>query len=345
MVNHNSMSGRNQHHVWKHMQMGFCDEARKGEIVWVYRKDGRVFDTNPRNHGAEKDFYEESGNNESADDVITDFETKYAPLVNRLRSGRPLSENIVDIPSLIAHLEVRSRFLRESLALVATELIDEMINRFLKPDHLSRAMVSQLRENPNWVRENLDGQKLSDAEVKVITDFLDVNAGSAIERGLPSIIGPMAAVFASMRASIKTTTIKSHLESIRTSSASPIERARFYGGLEFRVHDFMSGDLILPDTCVMFVTKAGLKPCVLKDDKIDAVVLPISKSRVVIGSLNAPFNRDLKTLNSMLATVSFETFVGGSREARLEKLTRKIGQNAALHSEHEVKKIIRDALK
>lgn len=325
------------------MQICFTDKAKKGEKVWIYRKDLSTFPTNPKNHGAIRDFYAD-GKVISADDIITDFETSFAPVIGRLRNGVVLDADLARVPQLISHFEVRSRFMREHFAAVAGEAIEKLMDTFLDPRSLKRIMINYLKGHPEFLQEKFDEYAIPDEARELIVSFVNVNFEAELEKMLPQVLSPLGAFFNNLRTDLAKSVIEAHNKAISDSGASPEKRASFYERMTYRLHSFPSGGLILPDTCTLFVTKGGLKPAVSKDDQLEAVVVPISQNFAVIGSRNGSFSRETVVLNSMLASVSYEAFVGASKDQALESLKRKIGQNARLFSETEIRKTIREIL-
>lgn len=335
------MSGRIQHHVWKFMQIGFADNSRRSGIVWVYRKDHSTFSTNPKNHGAIRDFYT-GGQEYSADDAITDFESSFAPVIGRMRSGIASDSDLARIPQLISHFEVRSRFMREHMATVARGAIEEMVDKFLDPSSFKRAAISYMKSHPDFLQKKFDEYAVPDEARVIIGKFVDVHLEAELEKIVPQGLSTLSFLLDSLRANLSDSVFEAHNRAILDTGASPEKRARFYEDMNYRVQTFPSGGLILPDTCTLFITKVGLKPAVSKEDQLEAVVLPISQRIAIIGSKRGFFSRDVPVLNSMLASVSYEAFVGASESPALESLKRKIGQNAQIFSEAEIKKAIRE---
>ena len=132
-----------------------------------------------------------------------------------------------------------------------------------------------------------------------------------------------------------------HNKAIADTHASPKKRAEKYEGLSFHIASYDGCGIILPDTCLLFVTKNGISPTVTKDDKVGALVLPVSSDKAIIGSAFGTFMRDRKTMNSMLASVAYQAFVAPVESLEYNALRRRIRSNARIISESEFQEIIR----
>jgi hypothetical protein len=109
------MSGKRQHILPQFLVKGFSSRsAHSNHFVWVYRKGQAPFESNIINVGVEKNFYSEDDS--TIDEKITDAERGYAELLNELR--RIKKSELINkemLPYFIAHLEIRTRNVRESL--------------------------------------------------------------------------------------------------------------------------------------------------------------------------------------------------------------------------------------
>jgi hypothetical protein len=166
------------------MQAGFTDLSRKGEIVWAYSRDKEPFPLNPTGHGASRDFYED-GKEVSADDIVTEFESFAAPVIARARKNEMQQSDVASLPDIVAHLEIRSQFLRESVFSVTDEFIDKMLETYSSPKQLFRLMKNYFQENPSILDEKMTENNIPESVKRIIKDFVDVNLDSAIEKFLP----------------------------------------------------------------------------------------------------------------------------------------------------------------
>ena len=117
------MSGKRQHFIPRFLQSGFTSHTKGDEsFTWVYRKGTEPFNTNIKNTGVEGKFYSAKDGSE-VDSLITDAESKFSELIYNLRSGslNP-SKNKKSIAELIAHLEARTRHIRQNF-LIASSIL------------------------------------------------------------------------------------------------------------------------------------------------------------------------------------------------------------------------------
>lgn len=129
------LSGRKQHHFWQTLQRGFGTQRKSNYTkVYVYQKDKPPFDTDTRNNGAERDFFDFSQGS-GADELITNIENEIQNLVKHYQNGGPIEpEHSTVLSVLIAHLEIRTKFLRQSFAETTSILMKELNRWFSSPD-------------------------------------------------------------------------------------------------------------------------------------------------------------------------------------------------------------------
>ena len=108
------MAGKRQHFIPRFLQEGVASH-RKGDeaFTWVYRKGRPPFNTNIANVGVESSFYTE-GDDTEVDDRITDAEVEFSQRVRQLRTIMPGQVSDPRLASFIAHLEVRTRHVRQA---------------------------------------------------------------------------------------------------------------------------------------------------------------------------------------------------------------------------------------
>jgi len=79
------MDSIRQHILPRFLLKGFASRFQRGEIfTWIYRRGGKIVETNIKKVGVEKYFYGKEGEL-SADAKITDLEQEYARLLDELR--------------------------------------------------------------------------------------------------------------------------------------------------------------------------------------------------------------------------------------------------------------------
>ena len=106
------MAGKRQHHIWQFIQRGFGEKRGKDHHIWVYEKGCPPRKTVTRKHGVEPFFFSE-GDDNTADDTITNFENSIHSYFQELRtSGAETRIASELVAPFVVHLEMRSLFLR-----------------------------------------------------------------------------------------------------------------------------------------------------------------------------------------------------------------------------------------
>jgi hypothetical protein len=146
------MAGKRQHFIPRFLQEGFASH-RSGDatFTWVYRRDAKAFNSNIINVGVEGAFYTE-GDDTQADDLITEAEGEFAALVAYLKTERPTALLDLRVPRLIAHLEVRTRHLRQSLLQTGELLVSRLLDFMANDAAFTKYLERRYREDPAILR-------------------------------------------------------------------------------------------------------------------------------------------------------------------------------------------------
>jgi hypothetical protein len=245
------MAGRNQHHVPQLIQRGFGRSNGKSTQVVVYRSDKMSFTTSTRNFGAERDFYA-TGADTLVDDLITEYESDLGGLVASLRAG---DCNALDrkneISDLIAHLEMRTKSLRNNIAETAVttfELLDTWIS---DPKMLEKMISSYLHRNPRYLFNEAKKNTRDRNQAAKLAQQMK----SLLPKLVPTIAPELAVQFSSALRSnsemLKSLPRDTHLKVLK-ESVVPTGRAKKYRNFQFRYIPFPDDLLVLPDTMVTF---------------------------------------------------------------------------------------------
>jgi len=124
------VSGIRHHFQPRFLLKGFSSKIVRNEYYcWEYKKNTVPSERNITNVGVQKRFYDD-GNSE-IDYAITKEESNFASIINKLRKIKDKQIiNSKEISPFIAHLEIRTRHLRESFLDLSNILFVEMINYF-----------------------------------------------------------------------------------------------------------------------------------------------------------------------------------------------------------------------
>jgi Protein of unknown function (DUF4238) len=331
------LGGPNQHHVPQLLQRGFAIGKGQSSQVWVYTKDRPPFLTNTRNFGAERDFYK-VGEDSTADDIITDFENRVQSTIMRMQSGVLDSHlDLEIIPKLIAHLETRTKFIREEFLSVTQDLSESARNIVRDKKTVMNLMKKEIERGirvekilaENFADDNARGIAATYLSV-FLPDLIEEHAGkSAVEFG---------DLFHKLTAQLPSAIKKGHVQGLKVDAT--LTRHSRYESLAYRIAAF-NGHLILPDTMIVFITRDKVKPFLDKDDFLKEVWLPISPTLILIGSVGELIDRPEEQVIRILASCSYESFLSNTDSHQLRSLTTRIGKSANIISRSAVQKIKR----
>lgn len=338
------MAGRKHHHVPQLLQKGFSTKIGKAFRTTVFEKSGNHFTTSTANYGAQRDFYA-IGDDFTTDDEITKFEDKNTAFLQSLQKGiiQP-DDHTQQIASIIAHLEVRTLFLREELKFIASELFDFLEESFCNPKTLSKILKTYLENNPKILETELHQHTGQTDSAKGLIEFVKPLMGQLIDEQSKPMALELSAAIKPMLPQLINKIKVSHLKVLR-NNASPVQRAKNYHNLRFRLIEFNDEQIILPDTMVIFTHGNKVSPILDNSEKLETVYFPLSSHRVLIGTdYRANSTESARQLNRMLASCSFERFIAKKNEPTIVALTHRIGNNASLLNRMELKSILRSAL-
>lgn len=343
------MSGKRHHFVPRFLQAGFASHTNGSEVfTWVYRKGSNPFNTNIVNVGVEGQFYSQDGDSQ-VDEDITTAEGRYSALVGALREGgEEVVSNSKEIADLLAHLEIRTRHLRESFSMTASLLMDELL-RFVEDQQAFGMYVKRkMRSDPSILREAIANElkelNLPDAALEELLSA----SQPMLEQLLPSLLSDLPSMASHFRSKIpqmvKAGSKSGHIKGLRQALAPPV-KADAYAKLKFRVTHFENETMPLGDSMLVFQMKGErkFKSFTEKDDAIEAVYLPLSSDRVLVGSINGAVT-DVSHLPTVIAQCSLEYFISGVKSASNEVLHNHISQFAYMLSPEQIEAIV-DELK
>jgi len=139
--------------------------------------------------------------------------------------------------------------------------------------------------------------------------------------------------------------VKSGHNNALTSCLNQLQpRADKYSQLNFEVKAWPDEDLILGDSAVLFKIEASqslFRACVDKNQKVIQAFLPISRTQILVGSIDAE-NSDFchAEIKEAIARCSLEFFVGPSKTEKNLSLANVIGENASIISDEELEAIV-----
>jgi Protein of unknown function (DUF4238) len=362
------MSGIRQHYIPRFLQNGFASHVSSDEIyTWVYRKGVKPFNANIMKVGVEGYFYSQDGDNQLDNEITEAESSRFHILINTLRNNTgDVTVDPVEIAELIAHLEARTRHLRQTI-LTTSEYLYGMIFEFLDDRRafgnylrmrLPVLMKRQLKESKTQFSQELKSQyqKIPSRSLEVLLIGIQPLIEQKIESDLPQKIeSDLAALLDNL--SMTTERIKTellpiikdankagHIKALKKSIA-PLEKIRWYQNLQFCVLLSLSTNIPLGDSVLVFQVEGErqFKPFIEKDDLIQAVYLPLSSSLVLVGT-KIGISPDLSKLPLAIAHCSLEYFISDSQNAINDNLHAHIGDKAYLRSNEQLNDLVTKAI-
>ena len=343
------MSGKRQHYVPRFLQSGFASHANGNEMfTWVHRKGAKSFNTNIINAGVEGHFYSQDGDSQ-LDDEITAAEAQFGGLIDALRNGTENSTaNSESLAELVAHLEVRTRHLRQSFATTAGVVVEELL-RFVEDEQAFGGYLRRrIKNDPSFMRDAIAEELRKRGLPDALLPHLLVASQPLLEQMLSSLLADLPSIASHFRTALpqmlKTASKSGHIKALRQSLAPQVKTDQ-YRNLRFHLARSTEAVLPLGDSMLVFQLNGErpFKPFFEKDDPLQAVYLPLSPSLVLIGSVddNTP---DLAQVPLAIAQCSLEYFISHSRSDTIDDLHTHIGEFAHLLSEDQIDAVITEVM-
>jgi hypothetical protein len=308
----------------------------------VYRKGARPFNANITNVGVEAFFYTH-GDDTLADDLITDAEGAFSNLVRRLRGTIPTALSDPQLPQLIAHLEVRTRHLRQSFLRAGDYLVSRLLDFVADERSFMDYFERTLRNDPSILRKSFSDHLAKCGLPETMLEPM-LKLGGPL---LPAILAPLGPMLPKLAEELRSVLPKIFNEAAKSGhiralkqAVSPEVRTEWYKDLTYSLVD-ADDHLILGDSAVLFHIE-GTKPYkafLEKQDILDAVFLPLSPRRVLVGareSVSAP----PPDLRQVIARCALEYFIADENCEANDPLQERIGEDASLLTEAELEEII-----
>lgn len=342
------MAGKRQHFIPQFLQQGFASHTIGGAtFTWVYRKGSPPFNSNIINVGVEGLFYTE-GDDTQADELITDAEGRFSKLVQTLRTGTRPDVQDPQIARLIAHLEVRTRHLRQSFLRTADFLVSRLLDFMADEQAFSIYLERQFLRDPSMLRESMSKEltkrALPPALLQPFTQ-LSIALIPAFMARLRAMLPKLAdALRSTLPTALKTGAKAGHLRALKETIA-PEPRVQRYVNLDYSVVESTSGPLILGDSAVLFRVEGSrpYKTFLDKNDVLSAVVLPLSSQRMLVGSSQRA-GTPPSDLRQATARCSLEYFIAAERCEANNLLKDTIGEDAAPLTRAQLEEIVTELM-
>ena len=336
------MAGKRQHFIPRFLQEGFVDSTKRGKkSTWVFRHDTQPFNTNIANVGVEGKFYT-SDQDTTVDDAITKAENDFSALLNEIRAESNSALLDSNLPRLIAHLEIRTRNLRENLLQVGEFLVSQFVDFMSNEEMFSSWLKSTIYDRPSIIREGFEQHvkehNLPEFFIEPLMMIATRAGPDLIDQNKPSYVMQAGLFREIFRRDLKKSIKGGHIKALKTSIA-PDTKIEWYKHLTYKVVSISKDNpVILGDSVVVFHTESAklYKPFLEEGDKLLAVYLPISSNQVLVG-FKYPYSILPTGIQEAAARCSLEYFIADANTDRNRTLQTIVGSNAQLLSKEEMK--------
>ena len=329
------MAGVRHHTHPRFLLKGFASRVEGAKaFAWVYWRDREPQEWSIRDIAVGKHFYGREGD-VNADPAITHEEARFAPLVDDLRRA-PDGTRIADpmIASLVAHLSIRTKHLRDSVLESADSLLPHIRLYLSDPRNIEAlALAGLTRPDAPWSQN----RRLRRLAVRQAPSFIRqrrMQLRALAQNALPAVESMLPAAIRS-----------GHIKAL-ASTPVPEPRAEHYRSLCWFVCQ-SSVPLVIGDVGCLFEVSGPKRYKSLndKDDQVQRVSLPLLPDRMLVGTPSPTVPRsDFDALVEAHARCSRDFFVCSSPSDRMKALAAKIGDDAALIGKEEMSRLVRALL-
>ncbi len=321
------------------LQRGFSWKEHNDNHVWVYSKGGgQPKRTVTRKFGRITEFYGPEGS--EADENITDFENSMQEFIHEARQGEHgAAVDPETAATLVAHLEMRSMFLRNEMSDIAGRLTNLLSKMLKSKDKSSLLLRAYLKNHPEEIEKQLDKAQVAEADRPAAREMISLMLPSIIDQASNELDFVSREMLEKLSATVPNLAMNAHNKALVADFAKS-ERAEQHRGLQFAIHRSSSEGLILPDTSLAFICDTGCTPFTSKKHNVELLIIPVAKDAAIMGKASCGFDRDDRTICRVLASCAYQSFLAPIQSDNLNRLSRKIGKNAQLVSDSELKKLL-----
>jgi hypothetical protein len=337
------MAGERQHYLPQFLQRGFADAEG---FVWLFRKNEHGRRVRTRNVGVERTFYTK-GNDPTVDDVITTAEAKFSRIIRTLRASQPGQLDSGSLPELFAHLEVRTRHLRQAFQQTTESLYSKAIPILGDTEKLKRLLVNDIAKNPEkisqFVREELQRKGLPESATAAVAKEITDRLPEVLEESGPELKRASTNILSALPETLRTSIKDAHNKAL-SKTIAPQFRVQNYEQLDFRTEDVPDGNTFLGDCGTIFHVE-GSKPFKTITDKNDitlAAILPIAPTRLLIGA-KPRYRVNPQDIRTAIARCSLEFFIASEDSDENAALANLIGLDAPLLTDDQIQDVVDEA--
>ncbi len=346
------MAGKKQHILPQFLLAGFASRFDRGEpLIWVHRRDGKIFEPSVEGFGYENYFYGSDQEGLNADPAITALEGPYSKIVNQLRlapNGADATE--ANIAEVVAHMSARTKHLRDSFIEASDEILSKAAE-YYSDSRVMHAYIHRLYSKyPHLLLEAVDEtiskMALSRPQRRLVKRKI-LGMGKArlidyIVTANPDIGLDAFQRFTAARAAIPFSARESHIKTL-AKDLVVTPRVEEYRKMSWFVVE-TDHIFILGDVACLFTTQKhhGYKTYGATEDGITGIYMPISSQKLIVGvppGQKCP-QIDAQNFNLGIAKKSRDFFIARLKSDETVALVDELGTDAALLSDEELTAIV-----
>ena len=345
------MRGPRQHYLPKLLLRGFPSRTGKREVhTWVFMIGREPFEASITDVGVSEHFYG-SRTASGVDSQITDLEGEFAGYIDELRrKTRECRIGNDIIPDLVTHLMVRTKFVRDALFEVSDYVLELLTLNLLKSDNLERIILSQIRNHPEKfekkVEQYLNPLPFSKRQKRALLQLAMSQAPKLLEQQIGGFKSFVAMLGGELRKRLPNIIKESHIQALRKSLA-PEPRVDVAHSLNWFLTIRDEGTFILGDVGPISgaLSSGTFKAIPQMEDKVEEILLPISASHLVIGTVESnPPRMDVENVNYGSSRCSNEFFVSSRNSDRERRYAADLAKNSNLISEKQLENMVNELL-
>lgn len=335
------MTGRKQHYIPQCLLAGFeASRSGKRPQVFVYRRSSPIYLSWIGDVAAQRDFYSSPAADGvgTLDDKITSYENRLGPMLARMRERLPGLVDDNSVPAeLVAHLCVRSAFIRNYFDAAAQELISG-VGTFLSDRNAVRTYL------------RLDKSDLNPLLLDELDKAIDSIEGFPSDLGVRTLVkrlalfgireefdgfyegqtGQLGAAIAAFRNNLPAVIRQGHGRALITSTVPP---ERLQGLTSLRWWKIQTdANLILPD-CIAIsrigYSGAEYAPYLThSNDELQCVLVPIDSHQLLVACRGElpPEEQLIFTFNRIAASCSIDFFVSAVHDRETDEIAAALGE-------------------
>ena len=341
------MSGKRQHTIPQFILRGFAtsSDGKSSFVCRVFQRNTEPYKANIMKVGVQSYFYTQ-GDIPNVDANITQMESDFAKLLDQIKRGKQSALSNPLLPKMLAHFEMRTRCLRETLSQTTKALLDKS-SEYLSEENNCKAWIKQfMRSNSEALRNMIAARMHASGWPRGLEEPMRM----LIHHFGPSTIDqrPTAETLADWTSGLDDSIrekIKFRHMLMLSDPAVQEEAAKKYENLSYSILPVIDLPMILGDSIVLF--RVDSRPCykshLTPDDNLLAVYLPLDSRNVLVGALEEP--RVLPhNLREAIARCSQEFFVAAEITDPLKMLQPCIATEANVISDREVEREVNNLL-